>query len=1381
VATKRQPFLEALELRTLPSTIPFSFINNTGRPDSHVHIALFGQDVSANSTTNPNGFFYVDETGNSHALYGASLPYLANTTLSGNLTVSDTQVTVASTAGFPTSYTPNFPILIGNETMLVVGPGSGNATWNVIRNYNGQGAQNHTVGAVVNWDKQYVPNFTLDKLPGGVLNLPSNTTLVSGRMLFGVGSDVFAQVVTDNPQGLGSGNTTGVSAPAANSASDPNFNHTYDFFELTLKNQAINGNLTQIDQFGMPIQLQLTPPDLVDAPHGVGALPSRDQVISNNSPTTPGFAQFVQNTPFTLSIDAAPRDANGKPRRILSPADVLTLYPVYYQTASFNNNSTVAFDLITTNVLSPGMLVSGTGIAANTTVAGIRPPAIVTGNTTLNSTLVGGLNSTLNLRDGMAAVSGNVFAQPNATFNGTVIASINAANSSINVNAPAIATQTDTVLTFIDNSSILLSHATTASAANTTLTFTDPNYDTSALANYFNGVIQQLFETGNNTLTLTVPNPGYGAANNTVNPNDPANYTFNGTRTTVTVPNMLGANQTYNVFSFNGTVANQTITLFVYEPLFASNTANASYPLAPQFLVQGTNTIASGLETPGAMVFGCDGTFADNTLQFPGSDPSQYTVSLTNLKSNLLGNIENQIVSAINRGVALRPTSEWGDVHYFYKYDPLYNPDSIWNYYAQYFHEQYVSIDGKTYGFAYDDQKGQSSDFGMAPLQGMLITLGSWEDAVNVLPPAQIVAGNATLPFSDAANNSIRIDFNDAVSTNLVVSSGSLSVGSTANVTITGSGSANLTLTGPADAVNQALQSLVYQPSANGTQKLTVTTANAANGTPGPTLDVDSLFIQVQSLTNTPPSNSVPGNQSLSSENSILFSLANGNAIQVRDLDAGNGNLTVSLHVTAGTLAYAINYGVAASGYGTQNLTFTGPLDKLNATLDTLFYQPAASGNATLTVTTNDNGHSGAGGAQTDIDSFNLLIQPPASHVNVAAKVNVPASHQFVVPGVPLAFNAAQHNAITVSDPDAGYREVEVTLAALHGVLNLGTTVGLTFVGGTTNNSSNLAFRGRLDHINYNLRSLTYTSLPSYSGADTLTASINDLGNTGTGGATTDIRTVQLASAPLAVNQPPAITVPAAQIVVAGKALLFSAANNNPITLADPDAGNADVEVNLRTDVGTLAIAIAYNVAYTGYGTNNLTLTGTLANINKTLGTLFFQAPSAAGNATLTIVANDLNNLGAGGPRSDSATIPIAIQSPTAHNNAAPTVTAPDAAQNATMNGTLAFTPANNNALAFGDIDAGYDAVLVTLTVGQGTLEATPLGAGGPTVSGNGTATLSLRGRIDHINYILQSLRYRPTLGFTGADTLSLLIDDEGRNGLGGPRSASDLVSIQVG
>ena len=127
---------------------------------------------------------------------------------------------------------------------------------------------------------------------------------------------------------------------------------------------------------------------------------------------------------------------------------------------------------------------------------------------------------------------------------------------------------------------------------------------------------------------------------------------------------------------------------------------------------------------------------------------------------------------------------------------------------------------------------------------------------------------------------------------------------------------------------------------------------------------------------NDPPVNTVPAAQSTPGNTPLIFSAGNGNAISIADVDAASGSLQVTLGVTSGTLALGSTNGLSVSGNGTATIVAGGTLADLNAALQTLSFTPASgfAGTVTLTVTTNDQGNTGSGGAVQDTDTVTITV-----------------------------------------------------------------------------------------------------------------------------------------------------------------------------------------------------------------------------------------------------------------------------------------------------------------------------------------------------------------------------------------------------------------------
>ncbi|MBN1266204.1 MAG: sortase [Anaerolineales bacterium] len=135
---------------------------------------------------------------------------------------------------------------------------------------------------------------------------------------------------------------------------------------------------------------------------------------------------------------------------------------------------------------------------------------------------------------------------------------------------------------------------------------------------------------------------------------------------------------------------------------------------------------------------------------------------------------------------------------------------------------------------------------------------------------------------------------------------------------------------------------------------------------------------------NEAPVNSVPALQNTNDGMELTFSTADSNLISVSDVDAGSLDMSISLSVAHGTLTLGDSAGLVFSiGDGTNDaaLTFNGSLSFINAALEGLVYTPDTgfAGIDTLTITSDDEGHTGSGGAQTDTDAVSITVSvlPP--------------------------------------------------------------------------------------------------------------------------------------------------------------------------------------------------------------------------------------------------------------------------------------------------------------------------------------------------------------------------------------------------------------------
>ncbi len=242
-----------------------------------------------------------------------------------------------------------------------------------------------------------------------------------------------------------------------------------------------------------------------------------------------------------------------------------------------------------------------------------------------------------------------------------------------------------------------------------------------------------------------------------------------------------------------------------------------------------------------------------------------------------------------------------------------------------------------------------------------------------------------------------------------------------------------------------------------------------------------------------------------------------------------------------------------------------------------------------------------------------------------------------------LTFSGA--SLISVSDIDAGSEDMQVDLTVTNGTVTLGSVGGLTVTG---DGSASVTATGTITNLNAGLSGLIYNPILDFNGLDTLTVTTNDLGNTGDGGPKTDIDTVVITVNP--VNDAPINSLPSPpQTVVEGEVLLFN--GGNAFSVSDVDAGGGTIrsEVSISTtdgpQVGTLNIATPGPVTVTGNGSSQVTLEGTLADVNTALDSLSYSAPlDLDGDVDLVFMTNDLGNTGSPGPLTDSDPLTITVE-----------------------------------------------------------------------------------------------------------------------------------------
>lgn len=358
-----------------------------------------------------------------------------------------------------------------------------------------------------------------------------------------------------------------------------------------------------------------------------------------------------------------------------------------------------------------------------------------------------------------------------------------------------------------------------------------------------------------------------------------------------------------------------------------------------------------------------------------------------------------------------------------------------------------------------------------------------------------------------------------------------------------GTADSTMTFSGSLAAVNAALGTLTYRSALyyDGSDAISLLSHDLGNyGLGGAKTDLDTIPVTVIH-TNLPPVNTVPAGKSVNDNTDLILG---GTVVSDPDLSVGSGIVKMTVSAAHGVVSLASVAGLTfSSGDGTADgaMTFSGSLAAVNTALATLTYRSALyyNGSDAITITSNDNGNSGTGGARTDTDAIPLTV----THANLAPVNTVPGG-QTALQATNLTLNG-----LAVADADLNGNPLQATLTAGHGVISLATTTGLTFSSGDGAADSVMTFSGALSAVNAALNGIVYRSDAGYSGADTITLTSNDLGSSGAGGARTDTDAIALT---VLSNAPPVLVTNAglsfnrgAQGVIGNSLLKTTDANNS--------------------------------------------------------------------------------------------------------------------------------------------------------------------------------------------------------------------------------------------
>ncbi|NBB48494.1 VWA domain-containing protein, partial [Rhizobium sp. CRIBSB] len=469
-----------------------------------------------------------------------------------------------------------------------------------------------------------------------------------------------------------------------------------------------------------------------------------------------------------------------------------------------------------------------------------------------------------------------------------------------------------------------------------------------------------------------------------------------------------------------------------------------------------------------------------------------------------------------------------------------------------------------------------------------------------------------------------------------------------------------------------------------------------------------ALTINLEAV-NDAPVNTVPSSLTVAEDVELAIT-----GLQVGDVDANGGNLTVKLEVEDGKLTLATSDGVTVAGNNSDTVTLTGSVSAINAALAGLKYKGDLNFNGAdqLKITTTDNGNSGVGGAKTDTDTVNITVTPVNdapllspetrtieftengngrylfSNVNVS-DVDKPSNFNGGTIEISLGNTAVAGDQI-FSDGWSRVSGGNVQIATFGGWVTIGTLVsgGL----GGTSIKINLTSGATEDRVEFFLETIAYKSTSENpTDADrTVTVTFSDGGNTGAGGSQSDTSMITV--------------------------------KVNPVNDA-PVVANAIADQSIQEE-GTVNFTVPAN-AFTDVDSAPLSYTATLVNGNALPSWLTFNAATRTFSGTAPLDYNgaiDVKVTASDGSLSVSDTFKLTV-TPV---NDAPVVANAIADQSIQEEGTVNFTvPAN----AFTDVDSAPLSYTATLDNGNALPSWLTFNAATRTFSG--TAPLNYNGAID--------------------------------------------------
>ncbi len=311
------------------------------------------------------------------------------------------------------------------------------------------------------------------------------------------------------------------------------------------------------------------------------------------------------------------------------------------------------------------------------------------------------------------------------------------------------------------------------------------------------------------------------------------------------------------------------------------------------------------------------------------------------------------------------------------------------------------------------------------------------------------------------------------------------------------------TINGTAAQVNTALADVAWQPTADDSTILSITSHVEDQGGAGP---LDGTITLVGTPQNDAPvldnsvalflSDVLQDNASPVGD-TIANILASGRSDPITDVDPGavEGIAVIGVDDANGTWQYSRDGGSSWRSFVGDGVA-DGSIDNLAAillnTADQIRYVPAIgySGTAGLMQFRAWDQTSGSAGdvgqdvsVQGGTTAFSTAVESATLNVSPQIGISITGpTATTIAEDSSLVFSSANGNAVRVSDGSAADSIVQTRLAITNGVLTLSTTTGLNFASGA-DGTSTMVVVGRESAVNAALEGMTFTPTSDFSGS----------------------------------------------------------------------------------------------------------------------------------------------------------------------------------------------------------------------------------------------------------------------------------------------------------